>query len=45
VFKWYTGTTYIFQLEDCPLQCIDPNKMYEFKRNISLNVWNVHMVT
>ena len=36
VFKWYTGTTYIYisRLEDCRLQCTDPNKMYEFKRDI-----------
>jgi len=45
VFKWYTGTTYIFRLEDCRLQCTDPNKMYEFKRDILLNVLNVHMAT
>jgi len=45
VFKWYTGTTYIFHLEDCRLQCTDPNKMYEFKQHILLNVLNVHMAT
>jgi len=47
VFKWYTGTrtTDIFWSEDCRLQCTDPNKMYEFKRDILLNVLNVHMVT
>ena len=26
--------TYIFRLEDCQLQCNDPNKMYEFKPDI-----------
>ena len=45
MFKWYTGTTYIFRLEDCRLQCSDPNKMYVFKRDILLNVLNVQMAT
>ena len=36
MFKWYTGTAYIFRLEDSRLQCTDPNKMYEFKRDILL---------
>jgi len=45
MFKWYTGTTYKFRLEDCRLQSTDPNKMYEFKRDILLNVMNVHMAT
>jgi len=45
VFKQCTGTTYIFRLEDCRLQYTDPNKMYEFKRDILLNVLNVHMAT
>jgi len=27
------------------LQCTDPNKMYEFKQDILLNVLNVHMAT
>jgi len=45
VFKWYTGTTYIFWLEDCRLQYTDPKKMYEFKRNILLNVLTVQMAT
>jgi len=34
VFKWYTGKTCICRLEDCRLQCTDPNKMYEFKWDI-----------
>ena len=45
VFKWYTGTTHIFQLEDCRLQCTDPNNMYKFKRGTLLNFLNVHMAT
>jgi len=28
----YRNDTYIYRLEDCRLQCTDPNKMYEFKR-------------
>jgi len=36
---------YIFWLEDCGLQCTDPNKMYEFKRDILLHVLNVYMAT
>jgi len=28
----------IFRLEDCRLQCTDPNKMYAFKRDIILNL-------
>jgi len=45
VFNWYAEMTYIFRLEDCRLQCTDPNKMYEFKRDILLNALNVHMAT
>jgi len=45
VFKWYTGTTHIFQLEDCRLQCTNPNNMYKFKRGTLLNFLNVHMAT
>jgi len=45
VFQWYTGTTYIFRLEDGRLQCTDPNSMCEFKRDILLNVLNVQMAT
>jgi len=46
VLKWYTGTTlYISRLEDYRLQCTDPNKMHEFKRDILLNVLNAHMAT
>ena len=45
MFKLYTGTTYIFRLEDRRLQCTVPNKIYEFKLDILLNVLNVHMAT
>ena len=37
--------TSISRLEDCPLQCTDQNKTYEFKRYILLNVLNVDMAT
>jgi len=41
----YQNYIYMCRLEDCGLQCTDPDKMYEFKRGILLNVLNVDMTT
>ena len=45
IISLHWNDIYISRLEDCGLQCTDPNKMYEFKRDILLNVLNVHMAT
>ena len=47
MFRCDTGTTYI--LDKCGVHsncnAPDPNKMYEFKRDILLNVLNIQIAT